>query len=219
MSSESDRHHGNAFTVDFLKRLDEIAEPDGAHEADVAGPWAVRPILYRGGTGFAVLREWESTEVETDGAGGAGRAGDIPYAVFRRREVALLAAAVLPATGRELLFRLDTEPDADGFPVIASVTASPRRAEPAARSAETLAKTSPAAATPTTPATPAMAKAGAGATPAAAGHLRDFDEGLAFALHLAAALVRSPVALAWLLEAAGHVALEQAGRILDRRVP
>jgi len=212
MSSESDRRQGNAFTVDFLKRLDEIGEPDGAHEADVAGPWAVRPVLYRGGTGFAVLREWESTEVETDSAGGAGRAGDIPYAVFRRREVALLAAAVLPATGRELLFRLDTEPDADGFPVIASVTVSPRRAEPAARSAETLAKTSPAAATP------AMARAGAGSTPAAAGHLRDFDEGLAFALHLAAALVRSPVALAWLLEAAGHVALEQAGRILDRRI-
>jgi hypothetical protein len=165
MSNESDRRLGNAFTVEFLRRLDEIGEPDGAHEADVSGPWVVRPVLYRGGTGFAVLREWESME--------AG-AGDVPYAVFGRREMALLAAAVLPATGRELLFRLDTEPDADGFPVIASVTPS--------------------------------------------GHLRDFDEGLAFALHLAAAMVRSPVALAWLLEAAGHVALEQAGRILDQRV-
>jgi hypothetical protein len=211
MSSESDRRHGNAFTVDFLQRLDEIGEPDGAHEADVAGPWAVRSVLYRGGTGFAVLREWENLA----GGAGAGRAGDIPYAVFRRREVALLAAAVLPATGRELLFRLDTEPDADGFPVLASVTASQRRAEPVARSAETLAKTSP---TPATQATPAMATVGEGSTAAAAGHLRDFDEGLAFALHLAAALVRSPVALAWLLEAAGHVALEQAGRILDRRI-
>lgn len=198
MSSESDRRQGNAFTVDFLTRLDEIGEPDGAHEADVAGPWAVRPVLYRGSTGFAVLREWESME--------AG-AGDVPYAVFGRREMALLAAAVLPASGRELLFRLDTEPDAEGFPVIASVTSS--GAAPAARSAETHAKTSR---------TPEAGAAAAGSTPAAAGHLRDFDEGLAFALHLAAALVRSPVALAWLLEAAGHVALEQAGRILDQRV-
>jgi hypothetical protein len=228
MSSESDRRQANAFTVDFLRRLDEIGEPDGAHEADVAGPWTVRPVLYRGGPGFAVLREWESLPEGAEGAEraepaagaarGAGRTGDIPYAVFRRREVALLAAAVLPATGRELLFRLDTEPDADGFPVIASVTVSPRRAEAAARSAETLARTSREAATPPTRATPEMIAAGAGSTPAAAGHLRDFDEGLAFALHLAAALVRSPVALAWLLEAAGHVALEQAGRILDRRI-
>jgi hypothetical protein len=179
MSSESDRRQGNAFTVDFLTRLDEIGEPDGAHEADVAGPWVVRPVLYRGGTGFAVLREWESLREE--GAGGAGK-GDVPYAVFRRRELALLTAAVLPATGRELLFRLDTEPDAHGFPVIASV--SPSGAAPAARSAKALARTS---------STPESGAPGAVSTPAAAGHLRDFDEGLAFALHLAAAIVRSPV--------------------------
>jgi hypothetical protein len=204
MSSESDRRQGNAFTVDFLKRLDEIGEPDGAHEADVAGPWAIRPVLYRGGTGFAVLREWESLQEQ-----GAGGAGDVPYAVFRRREMALLAAAVLPATGRELLFRLDTEADAEGFPLLASLAASAKGASPAARSSETLAGALSA---------PETGSAAAGSSPAAAGHLRDFDEGLAGALHLAAALVRSPVALAWLLEAAGHVALEQAGRILDRRV-
>jgi hypothetical protein len=199
MSSESDRRQGNAFTADFLQRMDEIGEPDGAHEADVGGPWAVRPVLYRGGTGFGVLREWESLE-----------AGDAPYAVFGRREMALLAAAVLPATGRELLFRLDTEPDADGFRVNASITrggAVPGGAW--APSARALARTSP---------TSRPGTAGTGPSPSAAGHLRDFDEGLAFALHLAAAIVRSPVALAWLLEAAGHVALEQAGRILDRRV-
>jgi len=196
MSSESDRRPGNAFTVEFLQRLDEIGEPDGAHEADVDGPWAVRPLLYRGGTGFGVLREWESLE-----------AGDAPYAVFGRREMALLAAAVLPATGRELLFRLDTEPDVDGFRIIASVTAP--GAVPAARSAKAAARTGSPSGSGT---------AGTGSRPPAAGHLRDFDEGLAFALHLAAAIVRSPVALAWLLEAAGHVALEQAGRILDRRV-
>jgi hypothetical protein len=196
MSSESDRRQGNAFTVDFLQRLDEIGEPDGAHEADVAGPWAVRPVLYRGGAGFGVLREWESLE-----------AGDAPYAVFGRREIALLAAAVLPATGRELLFRLDTEPDAHGFPVIAAVT--PRGPAPTARSAKAPGRTG---------STPEPGASRAPSTLPAAGHLRDFDEGLAFALHLAAAIVRSPVALAWLLEAAGHVALEQAGRILDQRV-
>ena len=214
MSSESDRRQGNAFTIDFLQRMDEIGEPDGAHEADVDGPWAVRPMLYRGGTGFGVLREWESLE-----------AGDAPYAVFGRREMALLAAAVLPATGRELLFRLETEPDAHGFPVIAAVT--PRGAAPAgSRSASVASAKAPAriGSTPETPETSETSEtsetiaAGAASTPAAAGHLRDFDEGLAFALHLAAAIVRSPVALAWLLEAAGHVALEQAGRILDHRV-
>ena len=199
MSSESDRRQGNAFTVEFLQRLDEIREPDGAHEADVAGPWAIRPVLYRGATGFAVLREWESLE---------NGAGDVPYAVFGRRELALLAAAVLPATGREPLFRLATEPDAEGFPLVAALSVSANRA-PAARSTETRAATTP---------TPEASAAAVGSFPAAAGHLRDFDEALAGALHLAAALVRSPVALAWLLEAAGHVALEQAGRILDRRV-
>ncbi len=173
-----------------------------------------------------MLREWESLEAEAEaeaeaeeqGAAGAGTgrapgapgAPNIPYAVFRRREMALLTAAVLPATGRELLFRLDTEPDAHGFPVIASVTG--RGAAPAdawAASAKASARTG---------STLRSGLSGAASTPAAAGHLRDFDEGLAFALHLAAAIVRSPVALAWLLEAAGHVALEQAGRILDRRV-
>ncbi|HVR09707.1 MAG TPA: hypothetical protein VMW75_16815 [Thermoanaerobaculia bacterium] len=171
----------NAFTADFLRRLDEAGEPDGAHEADVAGPWAIRPVSYRGDTGFALLREWESLE-----------AGDVPYAVFRRREMALLAAAVLPASGRDALFRLDTEPDADGFALLAA---------------------------PAAPASPASRPSARGASPASpAGHLRDFDESLAGALHLAAALVRSPAALARLLEAAGYVALEQAGKILDRRL-
>jgi hypothetical protein len=178
MPSESDHsRHRNAFTADFLNRLDESGEPDGAHEADVTGPWTIQPVSYRGSAGFALLREWESLE-----------AGDAPYAVFRRRETALLAAAVLPATGRELLLRLDTEPDADGFPLLACPAAGAARAAPA----------------------------GIAADPA--GHLRDFDEGLAGALHVAAALVRSPTALARLLEAAGLVALEQAGRILDRRI-
>jgi hypothetical protein len=213
MPSQNDRGPRNAFTGDFLARLDELVEPDGAREADLAGPWVIRPVPYRGGTGFALLREWESVK-DSDASGGAsdsggdsagdsGGAGDVPYAIFRRRETALLAAAVLPATGRDPLFRLDTEPDAHGFPLRACGAPCARldcRLEGEGDGA------GPAPAAPTASQT----------TPA--GHLRDFDEGLADALQVAAALVRSPVALARLLEAAGHVALEQAGRILDRQI-
>jgi hypothetical protein len=55
--------------------------------------------------------------------------------------------------------------------------------------------------------------------PEIVGHLRHFDEALASALHVTDALVRSPESLALLLEAAGKVALDRAGAILDERVP
>jgi hypothetical protein len=200
MPSQNDRGPRNAFTGDFLARLDELVEPDGAREADLAGPWVIRPVPYRGGTGFALLREWEGIK---DGDEGGDPAGDVPFAVFRRRETALLAAAVLPATGREPLFRLDTEPDARGFPLRASGAPCPRQDRRLEGEGDVAGP--PPAAPPADPAN-------------LVGHLRDFDEGLADALQVAAALVRSPVALARLLEAAGYVALEQAGRILDRNV-
>src|SRR5258708_29588524 len=136
MPTEKEGDVRNAFTADFLSSLDEIGEPDGAHEADVAGPWVVVPVPRRSGAGFAVLREWESLE-----------AGDVPYAVFRRREIALLAAAVLPATGREPLFRLDTEPAADGFALLtapAALQATARRARPALAAGEMQAPNPPA---------------------------------------------------------------------------
>src|SRR5260370_37314132 len=136
MPSESDQGHRNAFTADFLNRLDESGEPDGAHEADAAGPWTIRPVSYHGDVGFALLREWESLE-----------AGDVPYAVFRRREMALLAAAVLPGTGREPLFRLDTEPAADGFALLtapAALQATARSARPALSAGESQAPNPPA---------------------------------------------------------------------------
>ena len=50
------------------------------------------------------------------------------------------------------------------------------------------------------------------------GHLELFDEGLIAALHVVDSLLRSPAALADLLEAAGQLALERAGAILDERV-
>jgi hypothetical protein len=185
MSSQIDDGPRNAFAADFLARLDELGEPDGAHEADVAGPWSVQPVAYRGGGGFALLREWESLD-----------AGDVPYAVFRRRELALLAAAVLPATGREPPFRLAGEPDDQGFPLLDAGGSSTARGPGSAAAPPTA---------PTPPIDPI-------------GHLRDFDQELAEALRIAVILARSPMALARLLEAAGHVALEQAGRILDRHV-
>jgi hypothetical protein len=212
MSISSHHTPRNAFTADFLSRLDQAAEPDGTHEADVAGPWVIRPLAGGPGAGaasaagarpadhadrsagpggpagdvedprerpanrqrggFALLREWESLED-----------GDEPYATFDSRELALIAAAILPTTGREPLFRLATEPDAAGFPLLAL---------------------------------PRGAAGGRGV--AVAGHLRDFDEDLAVALNFVAALARSPRALARLLEAAGHVALEQAGSILHQSI-
>jgi hypothetical protein len=198
MPAGSEQRHRNAFTAEFLNRLDESGEPEGAHEADVAGPWAIRQVPYLGGSGFALLREWESLE-----------GGDVPYAIFGRREHALLAAAVLPATGREPLFRLATDPDADGFPLQPPAGAS-RSSGPAACEA-------PASAAPSDPPQAGTAAILRGHE-APAGHLRDFDQDLECALNLAASLVRSPVSLARLLEAAGPVALEQVGRILHRRI-
>jgi hypothetical protein len=50
------------------------------------------------------------------------------------------------------------------------------------------------------------------------GHAEQFDEALIDAVNVAAGLVRSPLALAFLLEAAGAVALERCGAILDDRI-
>ena len=214
MPTENERRSRNAFTADFLSRMDEIGEPDGAHEADVAGPWVIVPVRQRGGSGFAVLREWESLED-----------GDLPYAIFRRRETALLAAAMLPATGREPLYRLATDPDPAGFPLWIAAASALDEAGRAGLDATAGSEAAPVpggglgddlSGEPDRESMPSDDLAGLRAEPA--GHLRDFDEGLAAALNLAAAMVRSPRCLALLLESAGSIALEQAGRILHRRI-
>jgi hypothetical protein len=51
------------------------------------------------------------------------------------------------------------------------------------------------------------------------GHFALFDENLRDALHVVETILRSPEALANLLEAAGSLALERAGAILDQRFP
>ena len=97
--------------------------------------------------------------------------------VFRERWLALLAAAVLPGTGRDAELRLHKEAGPEGYAI----------------------------------------ETGNGGE--LAGHSELFDERLIEALHVVACLVRSPEGLANVLEAAGPLALDRAGAVLDERVP
>ncbi|HEV2854193.1 MAG TPA: hypothetical protein VHC97_15470 [Thermoanaerobaculia bacterium] len=151
----------NAFTPSFLHRIGERDEPVTAGEADVSGPWHVEEIP---GRGHGLFRLGESLD-----------RGFEPYAVFRTRTHALLAAALLPGTGRDPAYRLDPEEGKEGYAI-------------------------------RTPEGEAL------------GHCTLFDENLIAALDLGDGLLRSPHCLAGLLEAAGAVALERAGVILDGRV-
>jgi hypothetical protein len=155
------RHSSNAFSRSFLKRFEEQDEPPTCPEADVAGPWFVEPIP---GLGFGLFRAGESLT-----------RGFRPAAVFPDRWLALLAAAVLPGTGRDPMLRLQKEEDAEGYAVTLDD----------------------------------------GAT---VGHCELFDEALLDAMNHAVAVVRSPWSLAYLLEAAGPLALQRCGAILDQWV-
>ena len=85
----------NAFDATFLRRFDERDEPPTAGEADMAGPWTVEPVP---GVGYALYRAGETRD-----------RGFRPAALFTERWLALLAAAVLPDTGREPLLVLSQE--------------------------------------------------------------------------------------------------------------
>src|SRR5512133_593688 len=95
----------NAFSPLFLRRLDERDEPITSAEADMAGPWSVEPVP---GLGFGVFR-----------AGERPSRGFRPKVIFPARWLALLAAAVLPGTGREPLLSLagNPEPGGQGYAV------------------------------------------------------------------------------------------------------
>jgi hypothetical protein len=100
--------------------------------------------------------------------------GHRPVAVFRERWLALLAAVILPGTGRDAAFRLYKESGPGGFAIETDNGGEP------------------------------------------VGHSQLFDERLIEALHVVERLVRSPEALANVLEAAGPLALERAGAVLRR---
>jgi hypothetical protein len=93
----------NAFSPSFLHRIGERDEPPTAGEADAAGPWRVLELP---GRGFGLFRIGESPA-----------RGHRPAAVFRQRWLALLAAAVLPGTGRDAAFRLQQDSGPEGFAV------------------------------------------------------------------------------------------------------
>jgi hypothetical protein len=156
--------HPNVFTTQFLGRMAERDEPPTAGDADVAGPWRVEPIQ---GHGFGLFRLGESLA-----------RGFAPVAVFPSRWLALIAAAILPGTGRDALVRLDKTPDADGvYPLIL----------PGPDGGEVV------------------------------GQFQLFDENAVSAMNVVIHLLQAPESLAWLLEAAGGVALERCGAILDER--
>src|SRR4029077_4203333 len=97
--------HPNACNRISLSRLSERDEPHTAGDADVAGPWRIEPIP---GHGFGLFRIGESLA-----------RGFAPVAVFPSRWLALVMAAILPGTGRDPLFRIEKDPDADGvYPLI-----------------------------------------------------------------------------------------------------
>ena len=152
MTNGANRSTGsNAFVEDYLALLNERDEPLTAAEADYAGPWTV--------------------EARRQGGHGVKRtAEEVPYAVFDSVEIAQVAAAALPGTGREKRYRLGKEEE-------------PGRGFPVYRAGEVV------------------------------GHVRLFDEELVSALNVLDAILSSPYDFAWLLEAAGGLALQHVGRI------
>ncbi len=152
----------NAFTPEYLALLSARDEPVTAAEADVAGPWHLEPHPLE--EGWGVLRQ------------GASLSSSPGQASFKHKDVARLAAAVLPSTGRRARYRLGKEPGSLGYPVFDG--------------AELV------------------------------GHFQFFDEAFLAALNVADALVSAPADLAWLLDAAGGLALDHAGKIaLERALP
>ena len=84
---------GTVFTREYLAAL-ELEEGETPVEAELAGPWTVHPL----GDLWAVSAEGQAEEVVTASP-----------------EVALLAAALLPGSGREPFYRLLEKPGAQGF--------------------------------------------------------------------------------------------------------
>jgi len=91
------RRSKNAFSEEFLTRLDALDEVGSALEAELAGPWKVLAIE----EGFGLYEQWQDKE-------------DAPIAVFTDEATALKFSAALSAASREPLFSQDSEPDPEG---------------------------------------------------------------------------------------------------------
>ncbi|HYG63789.1 MAG TPA: hypothetical protein VEL74_14510 [Thermoanaerobaculia bacterium] len=90
----------NAFTANFLGRLAEREEGPTAPEADVAGPWRIEEIS---GDGYGVFRLGESPA-----------RGFEPTLSFPAEWLALIAAGLLPGTGRDPMLYLQKDRNPDG---------------------------------------------------------------------------------------------------------
>jgi len=114
--------------------------------------------------------------------------GFAPTAVFPSRWLALLMAGILPGTGRDPLLLLAKQPDAHGaYPVTLAGGGDDG------------------------------GDGDNGSGRSAVGFLRLFDEKAVDALNAVIHLIQAPESLAYVLEAAGAVALERCGAILDER--
>jgi len=91
------RRSKNAFSEEFLTRLDTLDKVGSALEAELAGPWKVLAIE----EGFGLYEQWQDVE-------------DSPIAVFTDEATALKFSAALSAASREPLFSQDSEPDPEG---------------------------------------------------------------------------------------------------------
>lgn len=151
----------NVFSREFLKfAASREPVPRSTHEASFAGPFRVEPL----GNEFAVVRE-------IDGE---------PEAITQHYDIALMIAAVLPATGRHSRYWCCLEQAEIGEKIHALQTIN-----------------------------------GPGG-PATVGQLKSPNEDLPFFLDLLDHILRSPAALAFLIEAASAEALHQTGVILAK---
>jgi hypothetical protein len=92
----------NAFSQEYLEAVHEQDEPSTSLEADTSGPFSLEEQQGM----IALFRAWESYAN-----------GDVPQAVFRHRETALLFQAIWPALGRNRLFRLKSAPSSRGYEI------------------------------------------------------------------------------------------------------
>jgi hypothetical protein len=91
----------NAFSREYLDAVQGRDEPATSHEAETSEPWELRKV--KGQYGF--FRPWERSETAK------------PPALFDDWEIAMLFRVIWPALGRERMFRLNSSPTPEGFPV------------------------------------------------------------------------------------------------------